>query len=148
MDECSKLKALYTRTHVTAVVNLTQRPFLTVLQPSDCTTEYAIKKFKPFKEGDPALQSGISQSACREIALCRELSNENIVALEEVMLDQSDRSIYMVFEYCEHDLLVCVLCLLYMRNNQCLKQEAFDFLISTPITPSAANTTLPQSPGA
>ncbi|TPX33394.1 hypothetical protein SmJEL517_g03749 [Synchytrium microbalum] len=69
------------------------------------TREFAVKKFKPDKEGDPALQSGISQSACREIALCRELNHENIVALEEVMLDPSDRSIYMVFEYCEHDLL-------------------------------------------
>ncbi|KAJ3090096.1 cyclin-dependent protein kinase [Quaeritorhiza haematococci] len=69
------------------------------------TQEYAIKKFKPDKEGDPALQSGISQSACREIALCRELSHENIVALEEVLLDPSDRSICMVLEYAEHDFL-------------------------------------------
>jgi cyclin-dependent kinase 8/11 len=69
--------------------------------------EYAIKKFKPDKEGDPALHSGISQSACREISLCRELRHENVVALEEVMLEPVDRSIYMVFEYAEHDLLVC-----------------------------------------
>ncbi|KAI8832367.1 kinase-like domain-containing protein [Chytridium lagenaria] len=67
--------------------------------------EYAIKKFKSDKEGDPALQSGISQSACREISLCRELCHENIVALEEVVLDPADRSIYMVFEYAEHDML-------------------------------------------
>ncbi|KAI8924659.1 kinase-like domain-containing protein [Entophlyctis helioformis] len=67
--------------------------------------EYAIKKFKPDKEGESALASGISQSACREIALCRELHHENVVNLEEVMLDPKDRSISMVFEYAEHDLL-------------------------------------------
>ncbi|KAJ3189049.1 cyclin-dependent protein kinase [Irineochytrium annulatum] len=67
--------------------------------------EYAIKKFKPDKEGDLSLSSGISQSACREISLCRELRHLNVVALEEVMLEPLDRSIYMVFEYAEHDLL-------------------------------------------
>ena len=34
---------------------------------------FAIKKFKPDKEGEAALSSGISQSAIREIGLCREL---------------------------------------------------------------------------
>lgn len=67
---------------------------------------YAIKKFKPEKEGDAALSSGISQSACREIGLCRELKHENIVFLEEVIIDPKDRSIAMVFDYTEHDLLV------------------------------------------
>jgi cyclin-dependent kinase 8/11 len=67
---------------------------------------YAIKKFKPEKEGDAALSSGISQSACREIGLCRELNHENIVFLEEVIIDPKDRSIAMVFDYTEHDLLV------------------------------------------
>ncbi|KAL2917495.1 cyclin-dependent protein kinase [Polyrhizophydium stewartii] len=67
--------------------------------------EFAIKKFKPDKEGESALSSGISQSACREIALCRELHHENVVNLEEVMLDPKDRSISMVFEFAEHDLL-------------------------------------------
>ncbi|KAJ3328128.1 cyclin-dependent protein kinase [Blyttiomyces sp. JEL0837] len=76
-------------------------------------TEYAIKKFKPDKEGDPAYQThtttGISQSAMREISLCRELSHQNIITLTEVLLgdfhNPQDRSIYMVFEYAEHDLL-------------------------------------------
>ena len=36
----------------------------------------------------------------------RELSHENIVALKEVILE--DKSIYMVFEYAEHDFLVCI----------------------------------------
>ncbi|KAI0716277.1 kinase-like protein [Earliella scabrosa] len=68
--------------------------------PDGCI--HAIKKFKPDKEGD-VTYTGISQSAIREIALNRELSHENIVALKEVILE--DKSIYMVFEYAEHDFL-------------------------------------------
>ncbi|KAG9316492.1 kinase-like domain-containing protein [Chiua virens] len=64
---------------------------------------YAIKKFKPDKEGDVVTYTGISQSAIREIALNREISHENIVALKEVILE--DKSIYMVFDYAEHDFL-------------------------------------------
>ncbi|KAI8988026.1 kinase-like domain-containing protein [Mycotypha africana] len=64
---------------------------------------FAIKKFKPDREGDSHHYVGISQSACREIALCRELRHENIVALEEVLLE--DKAIFMVFEYAEHDFL-------------------------------------------
>lgn len=36
--------------------------------------------------------------------MCRELKHENIVALEEVLLE--DKAIFMVFEYAEHDFLV------------------------------------------
>ncbi|KAJ7583687.1 kinase-like domain-containing protein [Mycena floridula] len=64
---------------------------------------YAIKKFKPDKEGDIVTYTGISQSAVREIALNRELDHENVVALREVILEE--KSIYMVFEYAEHDFL-------------------------------------------
>ncbi|KAJ8592714.1 kinase-like protein [Rhizopogon salebrosus TDB-379] len=64
---------------------------------------HAIKKFKPDKEGDVITYTGISQSAIREIALNREISHENVVALNEVILE--DKSIYMVFEYAEHDFL-------------------------------------------
>ncbi|KAF9557910.1 kinase-like protein [Agrocybe pediades] len=64
---------------------------------------YAIKKFKPDKEGDVVTYTGLSQSAIREIALNREIHHENIVALKEVILE--DKSIYMVFEYAEHDFL-------------------------------------------
>ncbi|KDR84392.1 hypothetical protein GALMADRAFT_56746 [Galerina marginata CBS 339.88] len=66
-------------------------------------TIHAIKKFKPDKEGDVVMYTGISQSAIREIALNREIDHENIVALKEVILE--DKSIYMVFEYAEHDFL-------------------------------------------
>ena len=41
--------------------------------------------------------------------LNREINHENIVALKEVILE--DKSIYMVFEYAEHDFLVRVQCL-------------------------------------
>lgn len=39
--------------------------------PSDLQTLFAIKKFKPDKEGDVATYTGISQSAIREIAVRR-----------------------------------------------------------------------------
>ncbi|KAI0068483.1 kinase-like protein [Artomyces pyxidatus] len=64
---------------------------------------HAIKKFKPDKEGDVVTYTGISQSAIREIALNREISHANVVSLKEVILE--DKSIYMVFEYAEHDFL-------------------------------------------
>ena len=38
------------------------------------------------------------------VKLNREINHENIVALKEVILE--DKSIYMVFEYAEHDFLV------------------------------------------
>ncbi|KAK7449737.1 cyclin-dependent protein kinase [Stygiomarasmius scandens] len=64
---------------------------------------HAIKKFKPDKEGDVITYTGISQSAIREMALNREIDHENVVALKEVILE--DKSIYMVFDYAEHDFL-------------------------------------------
>ncbi|CAG8514784.1 9300_t:CDS:2 [Diversispora eburnea] len=68
---------------------------------------YAIKKFKPDKEGDITTYTGVSQSACREISLCIELKHENIVSLQEVLLE--DNSIHMVFEFAEHDFLVRII---------------------------------------
>ncbi|KAL2118721.1 hypothetical protein VTJ04DRAFT_8381 [Mycothermus thermophilus] len=65
--------------------------------------EFAIKKFKPDKEGEQATYTGISQSAVREMALCTELSHENVIKLVEIILE--DKCIFMVFEYAEHDLL-------------------------------------------
>ena len=47
--------------------------------------------------------TGISQSACREMALCSELSHPNVIELIEIILE--DKCIFMVFEYAEHDLL-------------------------------------------
>ncbi|KPI39567.1 Serine/threonine-protein kinase ssn3 [Cyphellophora attinorum] len=74
--------------------------------PSTPTTAkelYAIKKFKPEKEGDNIQYTGLSQSAIREMALCTELSHPNVVHLAEIILE--DKCVFMVFEYCEHDLL-------------------------------------------
>ncbi|KAL8698858.1 MAG: hypothetical protein Q9201_006347 [Fulgogasparrea decipioides] len=67
------------------------------------TGEFAIKKFKPDKEGEAIQYTGISQSACREMALCSELSHPNVINLIEIILE--DKCIFMVFEYAEHDLL-------------------------------------------
>jgi cyclin-dependent kinase 8/11 len=64
--------------------------------------EFAIKKFKPDKEGEQSYV-GISQSAVREMALCSELSHTNVIRLVETILE--DKCIFMVFEYAEHDLL-------------------------------------------
>lgn len=60
----------------------------------------AVKKFKSFKSGD-----GISPTAIREIKLLRELKNRYIVDLVDVMLDEEDKALYLVFDYAEHDLL-------------------------------------------
>ncbi|KAK4936514.1 cyclin-dependent protein kinase [Elasticomyces elasticus] len=64
---------------------------------------YAIKKFKPEKEGDNVQYTGLSQSAIREMSLCTELSHPNLIHLAEIILE--DKCVFMVFEYCEHDLL-------------------------------------------
>ncbi|KAL6250520.1 cyclin-dependent protein kinase [Rhinocladiella similis] len=64
---------------------------------------FAIKKFKPEKEGDNVQYTGLSQSAIREMSLCTELSHPNLIHLAEIILE--DKCVYMVFEYCEHDLL-------------------------------------------
>ncbi|MCJ1472714.1 cyclin-dependent protein kinase [Lambiella insularis] len=65
--------------------------------------DFAIKKFKPDKEGEVIQYTGISQSACREMALCSELNHPNVINLVEIILE--DKCIFMVFEYAEHDLL-------------------------------------------
>ncbi|KAF4619785.1 hypothetical protein D9613_004753 [Agrocybe pediades] len=51
------------------------------------TNLYAIKKFKPDKEGEVVTYTILSQSAIREIALNREIDHENVVALKEVILE-------------------------------------------------------------
>lgn len=60
----------------------------------------AVKKFKSFKSMD-----GISPTAIREIKLLRELKNRYIVDLVDVMMDEQDKALYLVFDYAEHDLL-------------------------------------------
>lgn len=70
----------------------------------DQSVFYAIKKFKSEKEGvEQVHYIGISQSACREMALCRELDNKHLTKLVEIFLER--KNIYLVYEYAEHDLL-------------------------------------------
>ncbi|XP_075453732.1 cyclin-dependent kinase 19 isoform X1 [Ascaphus truei] len=57
--------------------------------------EYALKQI----EG-----TGISMSACREIALLRELKHPNVIELQKVFLSHSDRKVWLLFDYAEHDL--------------------------------------------
>jgi cyclin-dependent kinase 8/11 len=56
------------------------------------------------KDGDLST-SAFSQSACREITISREINHENIVHLEEVIIEPKERSIAIVFDYSEYDLL-------------------------------------------
>ncbi|XP_071801680.1 cyclin-dependent kinase 8-like isoform X3 [Asterias amurensis] len=57
--------------------------------------EYALKQI----EG-----TGISMSACREVALLRELKHPNVISLRKVFLSHSDRKVWLLFEFSEHDL--------------------------------------------
>ncbi|CAH1228452.1 CDK19 [Branchiostoma lanceolatum] len=57
--------------------------------------EYALKQI----EG-----TGISMSACREIALLRELKHPNVITLHRVFLSHSDRKVWLLFDFAEHDL--------------------------------------------
>ncbi|ESO00099.1 hypothetical protein HELRODRAFT_83659 [Helobdella robusta] len=66
-----------------------------ISKDSSETREYALKQI----EG-----SGISMSACREIALLRELHHPNVIALKKVFLSHSDRKVCLLFDYAEHDL--------------------------------------------
>ncbi|KAK3097208.1 hypothetical protein FSP39_007503 [Pinctada imbricata] len=48
--------------------------------------------------------TGISMSACREIALLRELKHPNVISLQKVFLSHQDRKVWLLFDYAEHDL--------------------------------------------
>ena len=45
-------------------------------------------------------------SACREIALLRELKHPNVINLQRVFLSHTDRKVWLLFDYAEHDLWV------------------------------------------
>ncbi|CAI7880852.1 unnamed protein product, partial [Closterium sp. NIES-53] len=59
----------------------------------------ALKKFKQTKEGD-----GVSPTAIREIMLLQECEHENIVQLLNVHINHNDMSLFLAFDYAEHDL--------------------------------------------
>ncbi|RWR84177.1 cyclin-dependent kinase E-1-like protein isoform X1 [Cinnamomum micranthum f. kanehirae] len=67
--------------------------------PSNKGKCIAIKKFKHSKDGD-----GVSPTAIREIMLLREISHENVVKLVNVHINHVDMSLYLAFDYAEHDL--------------------------------------------
>lgn len=59
--------------------------------------------------------------------MCRELRHENIIALEEVMLE--DKAIFMVLEYAEHDFLV---------NQKIFKKRGINMSFVATYSPSFA----------
>lgn len=65
--------------------------------------EYALKQI----EG-----TGLSMSACREIALLRELKHPNVINLQRVFLSHTDRKVWLLFDYAEHDLWVRIVAML------------------------------------
>ncbi|KAM6563225.1 hypothetical protein CsatB_023223 [Cannabis sativa] len=67
--------------------------------PSNRGKSIAIKKFKQSKDGD-----GVSPTAIREIMLLREITHENVVKLVNVHINHTDMSLYLAFDYAEHDL--------------------------------------------
>ncbi|KAJ8447738.1 hypothetical protein Cgig2_015101 [Carnegiea gigantea] len=69
----------------------------------------AIKKFKQSKDGD-----GVSPTAIREIMLLREITHENVVKLVNVHINPADMSLYLAFDYAEHDLYVGIASLLFV----------------------------------
>lgn len=79
---------------------MVQQPSNGEVVPPASESFVAVKKFKSFKNGD-----GISPTAIREIKLLRELKNRYIVDLVDVLLDEGDKALYLVFDYAEHDLL-------------------------------------------
>ncbi|KAI8018048.1 Cyclin-dependent kinase E-1 [Camellia lanceoleosa] len=66
---------------------------------SNRSKSIAIKKFKQSKDGD-----GVSPTAIREIMLLREINHENVVKLVNVHINHFDMSLYLAFDYAEHDL--------------------------------------------
>lgn len=63
----------------------------------------AIKRFKTDKLDSQPQYTGLSQSVYRELSLCRELANTHVVQLVTTVLQ--NKTVCIVFEYCEHDLL-------------------------------------------
>ncbi|CAJ0947788.1 unnamed protein product, partial [Mesorhabditis belari] len=66
----------------------------------------ASMKMYPNKEYDLKLIEGNQQftmSACREIALLRELKHPNLIRLQRVFLTK-ERKVWLLLDYAEHDL--------------------------------------------
>ncbi|XP_072019334.1 cyclin-dependent kinase 8-like isoform X2 [Amphiura filiformis] len=63
--------------------------------------------------------TGISMSACREVALLRELKHPNVICLRKVFLSHADRKVWLLFDYAEHDLWHIIK---YHRANKASKK--------------------------
>ncbi|RWS04516.1 mitogen-activated protein kinase ERK-A-like protein, partial [Dinothrombium tinctorium] len=72
--------------------------------------DYALKQI----EG-----TGISMSACREIALLRELKHTNVINLQRVFLSHNDRRVWLLFDFAEHDLWVNMFCVCFHFHTVC-----------------------------
>lgn len=97
----SHIEGLGSNDNAIATTNLAYTAYA---RKSSMSNYFAIKKFKTEREGVEQLHyTGMSQSACREMALCRELNNKHLTKLVEIFLEK--KSIYMVYEFAEHDLL-------------------------------------------
>lgn len=59
------------------------------------TRDYALKQIEA---------TGLSMSACREIALLRELKHPNVITLQRVFLNHATRRVWLLFDFAEHDL--------------------------------------------
>lgn len=59
---------------------------------------------KRVKTNSNSEKEGFPITSLREIQILWELRHENIVSLEDVVVSDKERSVYLVFEYLEHDL--------------------------------------------
>ena len=73
-----------------------------VFRAQDTITDeiYAIKKVKLMRDNE----RGFPITSIREINLLRSLDHENIVKLKEIVTGENLDKIYLVMEYCEHEL--------------------------------------------
>lgn len=66
---------------------------------------YALKCMKLVISGT---SDGLSISACREIALLRELKHDHIIDVQRVFLNHTNREVCFLFAYAEYDLLAII----------------------------------------
>ena len=103
------------------------------------TRRLTAARFKPDKENETIQYTGISQSAIREMSLCSELSHPNIIHLSEIILEE--KCIFMVFEYCEHDLLQIIQ---HHSGSSSSSSHQQSHHTHTPTTPVSAHTSQHQ----
>ncbi|XP_065832139.1 cyclin-dependent kinase 8-like [Oscarella lobularis] len=83
--------------------------------------------YKAKKKGDPKSEfalkriegTGISMSACREIALLRELNHKNVISLQRVFLSHIDKKVWLLLDFAEYDLWNIIK---YHRANKAQKK--------------------------